>query len=290
MARPRYPSDEKRARQRPHVKVHLSWMTHPHYAAAFADYEVRAIVLGVWMIAAQAHASATDDLVTLNPGLICSVTGRQQLRSALPALCRACASMQWTITRHIAGVTIHVRNFSKKQGFTPQLRSGVRVAPHDSASLRRTEEPSTEEPSQRREEKSERPAAEPAGTHPDPPPGPIAEVEPWRPLLNLMAKLEGAPDEKAAWLEANWDHLQAEAEARQLIGKAATPKSLLFGFYRVYLRNGSREFRDADKKRREREAINRWSAEQRAKYGVDPNVEAKAYIEERARQRAAEAG
>ena len=153
MARPRYPSDLERTRQRPHVKVHLSWMTHPHYAAAFADYEVRAIVLGVWMVAEQAHASATDDLVTLNPGLICSVTGRQQLRSALPALCRACASMQWTITRHVAGVTIHVRNFSKKQGFAPQLRGGVRVAPHDSASLR-IPIPNTEEP--KREEESEK--------------------------------------------------------------------------------------------------------------------------------------
>ena len=165
MARPRYPSDDRR-RQRPHVKVHLSWPTHPHYAHAYADLQTRAIVVGIWLEAARAHAARTSDRVTLTGGLACSVTGASRLRDARVRLASACLAMGYELAWsergdrvRAASATITLRNFAKKQGFTPRTPRGVnaelRVAPSASEEPKNrgvgvgtptpTEEPSTGE-------------------------------------------------------------------------------------------------------------------------------------------------
>ena len=125
--RPRYPSDEARRKKRPYVAVHQSWPTHPRYGHAYADRDLRAIVLGVWMIAARAHASATRDQVTMSMTQIMEATACSHPPAALQLLRSACAAMSWpliqTSGRGGVCVSVEVRNFARKQGFTTQLRA-----------------------------------------------------------------------------------------------------------------------------------------------------------------------
>lgn len=60
-----------------------------------------------------------------------------------------------------------------------------------------------------------------------------------RPLLNLIASLEGELDEKTAWLEAEWPVIEAEAEADP---NPKRVKAIAIRFYRNYLA-GPRKFR-----------------------------------------------
>jgi hypothetical protein len=143
MPRDRYPSDDRRLRQRPHVKVHLSWPTHPRYGRAYADRDIRAIVLGVWMLAARAHASATGDRVTLGPDQIAETCACRRPDVALTWLRRACHVMGWSLEYDGHVAVIEVRNFARKQGFD-SARRGVtprNSAPSEEPKNRRTEEP-----------------------------------------------------------------------------------------------------------------------------------------------------
>jgi hypothetical protein len=134
MARQRFPSDEARKRQKPHVKVHLSIANHPTYGHVFADPTLRGIVVGIWLIAARAHISATNDELTLTPADVLWITGKDRMVDGAKLLRRACEATAYTLRiscdRHAtcqrstcerpAKWVIHVRNFSRKQGFTPQ--------------------------------------------------------------------------------------------------------------------------------------------------------------------------
>src|SRR5215510_2805800 len=103
MARPKY-----QARQRPHVKVHLSWPTHPRYAKAYLDRDLRAVILGVWVVAARAHASATGDRVTLGPAQIAEITACRRADMARTWLRRAAEVMRWSLEYDGDIATVHV--------------------------------------------------------------------------------------------------------------------------------------------------------------------------------------
>ena len=145
--RPRYESDEARLKTRPHVKVHLSARNHPRYAEAFSDPETRGVIVGLWLLAGQAHAGRTDDVVTLTWSDLGWLTGRAQRAAALRVLRECCARMGYVMSAHGAReeragsahgarVSVHIRNFARKQGFVSAARGVDGGASADSASLR----------------------------------------------------------------------------------------------------------------------------------------------------------
>src|SRR5215813_1811187 len=127
MPRRRYPSDEIRKKQKPHVKVHLSIQNHPTYGHVFADPLLRGVIVGIWVIAARAHASATDDEVTLTAADILWITGKERMAEGAKLLRRACEAAAYILhtscVQHAscprktcdrpARWVIQVRNFSR---------------------------------------------------------------------------------------------------------------------------------------------------------------------------------
>jgi len=132
MARPRYPSDDRRLR--PHAKVHLTIRHHPSYAGIFADPEMRGMVVGLWVIAVEYQAARTDDLVTLTDADLQWITGRTQRRHALSSMRALCELMSYSMSEHPRHVVVHVRNLQRKQGLTPRLRCGTSATPSASDS------------------------------------------------------------------------------------------------------------------------------------------------------------
>lgn len=106
---------------KPHAKVHCSIRNHPRFAGVFADPRLRGIIVGVFVIAAERHASKTGDVVSLTSGDLLWITGAPNAGSGSLALSRAVAAMGWRAHREqTAGGTvwhIELRNFSRKQGF-----------------------------------------------------------------------------------------------------------------------------------------------------------------------------
>jgi hypothetical protein len=173
MPRPRYPSDDKRIRQRPHIKVHLSVANHPRYGPVFADPFMRGIVTGIWIVGARAHISATKDELSLTNADALFITGKDRMVDAAKVLRRVCEAMNYPFRRACdihsdcrkqayesptnglraayEGVDVHplvvmrypcqrparwvivVRNFSRKQGFTPHSAADSGVIAEDYA-------------------------------------------------------------------------------------------------------------------------------------------------------------
>jgi uncharacterized phage protein (TIGR02220 family) len=114
--------------------VHLSIANHPTYGHVFADPLLRGVIVGIWVIAARAHISATNDELTLTTADIGWITGKDRMVDAAKLLRRACEAAAYCLRiscdRHATCVrntcqrparwVIQVRNFSRKQGFTPQ--------------------------------------------------------------------------------------------------------------------------------------------------------------------------
>lgn len=117
MARPAYPSDEARRKTRPHVRVHLSITNHPRYASTLSDPETRGVIIGLWVVAARAHASKTNDEITLHRGDVGWITGRDGLRAGLARLRRACDAMSYPMRTEGGVAIVKIRNFARKQGF-----------------------------------------------------------------------------------------------------------------------------------------------------------------------------
>lgn len=160
MPRPRYPSDDARLKQRPHVKIHHSVRGHPRFAEAFADLELRAMWTGLLLIASERHAGKTLDRVTLTRADVAWITQRNRPDAALKALKKLAhawgytvepstqlqpqhrANIEPTSSQHPANVqptpgespgnVVHVtiRNFAKKQGVGSASRG---TTPRDSA-------------------------------------------------------------------------------------------------------------------------------------------------------------
>lgn len=129
----RYPSDAKRA-TRPSVRIHHSIIGHPRFAGAFADPEMRGMWVGLLVIASQRHASKTGDTVTLNSGDLTWLSGRAHRASAVRALRALCARFEYALEERDGIYRVQIRNFARKQGFTPQPHAGPRGAPTPSES------------------------------------------------------------------------------------------------------------------------------------------------------------
>ena len=95
LARPRYPSDEKR--DRPFARIHLTTRTHPTYGHVFADPLWRGIVYGLWQVARAAFAGETQDTVTLPLADVEWITGAAG-RHAVARLRKACKMMDYPLS------------------------------------------------------------------------------------------------------------------------------------------------------------------------------------------------
>lgn len=168
MARRQYPSDLARLRVRPHVKVHLTTRSHHRTAEAWADPEMRGMIVGLWQLAAEAFAGKTGDTVTLNRSDIAWISGRHRRDVALTSLQRLANVMGYSLRLRGDVAEITIRNFAKKQGFD----SATSVA-----TPRTTPTSDSDSDSDSEEEKKESarglappPPAAPLALVPDPPP------------------------------------------------------------------------------------------------------------------------
>ena len=133
MTRPVYPSDERRRKTRPHVKVHLSVANHPKTAAAWAKPELRGMLVELWRIAGEKYAGRTNDEIVLTPGDLSCVAGRSQVRHNLVAVSLLCKHVGYTMRTEGSITYVRVRNFAKKQGFDSAPRGATPRSYADSA-------------------------------------------------------------------------------------------------------------------------------------------------------------
>lgn len=185
MSRPRYPSDEKRLKMRPHVKVHLTVATHPKTAAVWANPRLRGMLVELWRLAEEAFAGRRGGQLTLTAGPLQSLTGASKAPRAIHYATTLFDLLGYKWTRNGDVLTVTIRNFDRKQhgnsadsGATPRTPS---ASYSDSDSDTDTEEEETEPP---------------ARTRPR--------------LLNLLSKQRGTEPEKLAWLERELPLLEAE--------------------------------------------------------------------------------
>lgn len=122
MSRPRYPSDEARLKVRPHIKVHLTVATHRKTAEAWADPRMRGMLVELWRLAHEAHASKTHDEVILSPGSVVDVTGNPHHFYARRLLRSLCKSVGYGYRESGVSTIVSIRNFAKKQGLDSAVR------------------------------------------------------------------------------------------------------------------------------------------------------------------------
>lgn len=143
LTRRQYSSDERRRKQRPHVKVHLSWPNHPRYGASYDNRDLRAIVLGVWMVAMRAHAGRTGNRVHLSHAHVSEITACRRPDVARTWLRRAADVMGWSLSYDGDVAVIEIRNFARKQGLDSADRGVTTRTPPPSEEPKNqgTEEP-----------------------------------------------------------------------------------------------------------------------------------------------------
>ena len=162
MTRPRYPSDEKRVKTRPHIRVHLTVASHQKTAAVWSDPEQRGMLVELWRLAGVAFAGRTGGRFCLSPADVRSVTGRERHRAGFHRLLTLCSRVGYGCVADGAATFVTIRNFAKRNGWDSADGGVLRGDSADSASLRdpisEIRNPSTEE----EEEKTAAPAAAPS--------------------------------------------------------------------------------------------------------------------------------
>jgi hypothetical protein len=154
--RKRYPSDDARLSRPPGVYVAFSIRNpdDPEQARVFNDAELRGIWTGLLVVAGQAFAGRTQDRVTLSFGDISWVTGRRTQAGAELALTRVCALMGYEVSSNSGrSWTVHVRNLSQNQGWTPRERGATPHTTSASESYSEIESYSDIEPEKKEEKK-----------------------------------------------------------------------------------------------------------------------------------------
>ncbi len=78
MSRQRYPSDEIRIKQRPHVKIHLSLRGHRKTSSHFDSAEFRGQYLALMMTAAERFAARDGGTLHLSRTDIAWISGKRR--------------------------------------------------------------------------------------------------------------------------------------------------------------------------------------------------------------------
>ena len=222
--RKRHPSDEKRLKNEPHIRVGFSIRNpkHPEQSAVFADPALRGIWLGVLVIAGQAFAGRDEDWVTLTESDLYWITGRKLWRSSWPLLRQVAATCGWVAEVNSATsrptCRVHIRNLSQNQGWGSANRGIVAESTPRSPLSYSDSESSLP---LKTEEETERPRS---------------------PLLNLLSRLEGDAAEKALWLAETGPQIQIDAlESKRTQAKPQSEAQLTVRYYRAYLARCQRD-------------------------------------------------
>lgn len=197
MARPRYPSDDKRLKRPSGVTIGFSIRNpdplNPGHAEVFEDPEKRGIWTGLLVVAGHSFAGRSDDRVTLSGGDLSWVTGRTHRGPALGALRVVCGCMGYAVEDRGRSVVVHVRNLSQNQGWTTRdsaesAAESPRLRPPPSPSPIPSSDSSSEESSEGSGTPRKRGARAPrkprtkrgpsSGTDPL---GPMLDGRPWAP-------------------------------------------------------------------------------------------------------------
>jgi len=206
---------------------------------AFAESESRSVILGLWMVAFGAHATATGNIVLLTHSDLCWVCCRRRHEAAAKVLSRVCAQVGYRVWFHprtepvpswyqlrtdlvrspyqpgtepvpvpydFGAVSVHVRNLLKKQITNSATRGD---APRDS---RPSDTPNPNSDTPNTEEEEERSPSKTQDFGAEPPKDPLGDD---RRLLNLLAKNGRDPSHRSEILLASerelWllDHIGA---------------------------------------------------------------------------------
>jgi hypothetical protein len=216
-------------RNKPHFKVRTSIANHEKMGAVWDDNELLAAWTRLGVLAVERFADRTGDSFVISSREITMVTGRERSDSAERVLRKLADSSPVVVEKRGHSWRITIPNFAKKQGFKERNRTEIGSPPT--------------------------PAPTPTATKPK-------ESEPEAPsrLLNLLSKLPGEKDEKAAWLDHELPLIEAEVEAG-----SGTAKTLTIRYYRQYARTpeGERQYFDFAAKKRTRERIAVLEAQER---------------------------
>jgi hypothetical protein len=177
VARPKYPSDERRVKG-PMVRVACAIRNadpdHPEHSEVFEDATLRGVWVGLLTVAWQAFAGRTDDRVTLSVGdriWIGGVPNRgrngrriaSRVTEAESKLRLVCHRMDYSVTEVGDNWIVHVKNLQQNQGITPRTTADA-TPPSESESEVRS--PSTNPREEIREESSAAAAAPPLDLFP----------------------------------------------------------------------------------------------------------------------------
>lgn len=223
MPRPRHPSDLARLKTPPHIKVHLDVSANEATAEAWANPEMRGMLVELWRLAGEKWAGRNGDEVVLSRSALASCAGRTQHAHNLRAMRALCVRVGYALRERGALVVIHIPKFAKNQGYGSAL-SGATPPPPPAS-----EADSEADSEEKKEEKSKSPP-EAADPHEISPPGTL-----WR-------MLKGAKDdEREAWLHHTWSgiYFAAESECPEPSKLSAWRKKIMFGRWGKYLENPS---------------------------------------------------
>jgi hypothetical protein len=159
MARDRFPSDEKRLKVRPHVRVHLTARTHRKTAAVFADATLRGQFLGLLMVAREAHAGRTGDTLHLSRADVAWISGRSRPDIARKSLQYLANILEYPFEVLGEVVRITIRNFAKKQGLHSAGRGVSRIRTPQKLRTPHPSESESESETEKRRGKRTAPAA-----------------------------------------------------------------------------------------------------------------------------------
>jgi len=154
--RPRYPSDDKRLRQRPHVKIHLSVRTHRKTVGHFDGAEFRGQFLALMMVAAEAFAGRAGGKLHLGPADIAWISGKRRPDVASTSVQRLLNVLEYSFERRGDVIVTSIPKFSKKQGYGSADGGGTPRSPETPKEPKNqgTKEPNIDSPAPRSAERS----------------------------------------------------------------------------------------------------------------------------------------
>lgn len=133
MPRKQYPSDTNRRKQKPHVKIHLSLMSHRKTVGHADSAEFRGQLLGLFMLAAQRFIGKTEGELHLSRNDIGWISGKRRADVALKSVQRLLDIMDYSHELKGEVLVTTLPKFAEKQYYATRLRIEDDV---DNASLR----------------------------------------------------------------------------------------------------------------------------------------------------------
>jgi len=206
-------------RSKPHFKVRTTIANHEKMGSVWPDNDMLAMWVRLGVLAIERFADRTEDTFLVSDRELNLISGKGRADVARKSLEHLADISPISVERRGDVWRITIPNLRKKQGFKwnnseEEDPSASPPAPTATPTTKRTRESEPASPS---------------------------------PLLNLLSKLPGKLDEKAAWLDAEFPLIEAEAERG-----SGSVKTLTIRYYRQYSKTPQAERKYFDFARRAR--------------------------------------